>query len=168
MGHPPGSRAGVDAGLTAISNLLATLIARGQLDEAGELAEQWDLSAPFSVGAAAPRPARDPGHPSPGSRRAGERSRGPARGRRGPGGDGILNPAAIPWRQEVVPALGALDRTAEARRIVAEGEKRARAFGAAHVIGAMLRARSSVEPKRRAIQTLRESIATLEAERAAA
>ena len=75
----------------------------------------------------------------------------------------MLNPPRIPWRQEVVPALGALDRTAEARRIVAEGESRARAFGAGHVIGTMLRARASIETKRRAIQTLRESVAALEA-----
>ena len=40
--------------LTAVSNLLVVLIARGQLDEAGELAEQWDLSAPFSVVPLAP------------------------------------------------------------------------------------------------------------------
>jgi DNA-binding CsgD family transcriptional regulator len=74
----------------------------------------------------------------------------------------LLNPAAVPWRQEVVPALAALDRPAEARRIVAEGERHARAFGAPHVIGAMLRARSAIEPKRRGIETLRESVAILE------
>ena len=78
--------------LVAISNLVATLIARGQLDEAGELAEQWDLSAPFSLDAARPSPARDPRHPSSGSRGAREWSRGPAGGRRGPGGDAHPQP----------------------------------------------------------------------------
>ena len=37
----------------------------------------------------------------------------------------MLNPAGIQWRQEVAPALGVLDRTDEARRIVTEGERRA-------------------------------------------
>ena len=64
----------------------------------------------------------------------------------------ILNPAAVPWRQEVVPALGALDRTADARRLVDEGERRAVRFGAPHVIGAMLRARAAIEPRARAIE----------------
>ena len=74
----------------------------------------------------------------------------------------LFNPAMVSWRQELVPALAALDRAAEARPIIAEGEDRARAFGAPHVIGAMLRARSSIETKRRGIQTLRESVAALE------
>jgi len=149
--------------LTAVSNLLVALIARGQLDEAGELAEQWDLSAPFSVVPLAP-----PLLHIRGTLRL-------ARGELGSGADDLiaigedleamhmLNPAGIPWRQHVVPALAALDRTTEARRIVSEGESRVRAFGARHVIGTMLRARASIETKRRAIETLRESVALLEA-----
>ena len=148
--------------LIAVSNLLVTLIARGELDEAGELAEGWDLSAPFSVVPLAP-----PLLHIRGTLRV-------ARGELESGAEDLLaigedleemrllNPAAIPWRQHVVPALGALDRTTEARRIVSEGESRARAFGAEHVIGTMLRVRSSIETKRRRIQTLRESIAALE------
>ena len=148
--------------LTAVSDLLVTLIARGHLDEAGELAEQWDFSAPFSMVPLAP-----PLLHIRGTLRL-------ARGELDSGAEdllaigedveamGLLNPAGIPWRQEVVPALGALDRTAEAQRIVAEGERLARAYGAGHVVGAMLRARSSIETKRRRIQTLRESVAALE------
>ena len=148
--------------LIAISNLLVALIARGQLDEAGELAEQWDFSAPFSVVPLAPPLLHIRGT----LRLARGELKGGAEDLIAVGEDleemGLLNPAAIPWRQQVVPALGALDRTAEARRIVSEGESRARAFGAGHVIGTMLRARSSIEPKRRMIQTLRESVAALE------
>ncbi len=148
--------------LTAISNLVSTLIARGQLDEAGELTEQWDFSAPFSIVPLAPPLLH---------------IRGTLRLARGELESGVedliatgedfeamqmLNPAALPWIQEVVPALAALDRTPEARRIVTEGESRARSFGAQHVIGTMLRARSSIETKRRAIQTLRDSVDALE------
>ena len=149
--------------LTAACNLVVTLIARGHLDEAAELMEQWgDFSAPFSVVPLAPPLLH---------------IRGTLRVARGELESGVedllatgedfeamhmLNPAAIPWRQEVVPALAALDRTPEALRIVAEGESRARSFGAEHVIGTMLRARSSIETKPRAIQTLRESVAALE------
>jgi DNA-binding CsgD family transcriptional regulator len=149
--------------LIAITNLLATLIARGHLDEAEEFACQWDLSVPFTVAPLIP---------------VLPEIRGTLRLARGELESGvedllavgedleemrISNPAAAPWRQEVVPALGALDRTDEARRIVTQGESRARAFGAGHVIGTMLRARASIESKGRGIETLRESVATLEA-----
>ena len=43
----------------------------------------------------------------------------------------MCNPAAVPWRQEVVLALAALDRSAEAKGIISEGERRARDFGPA-------------------------------------
>lgn len=75
---------------------------------------------------------------------------------------GFLNPAAIPWRQEVVPALATLDRTGEAEAIVASAEELARAFGAPHVIGTVLRARGLIEPRERQIETLRSSVELLE------
>jgi DNA-binding CsgD family transcriptional regulator len=148
--------------LTAVSDLMIALIARGHLDEATELAEGWDFSAPFSVIPLAP-----PLLHIRGTLRL-------ARGELGEGAEDLvaigedleamrmLNPAAIPWRQHVVPALGALDRTAEARRIVSDGLEQAHSFGAGHVIGTMLRARASIETKRRRISTLRESVAALE------
>ncbi len=148
--------------LTAVSNLLVALIARGHLDKAAELAEQWDFSAPFSLIPLAPPLLHIRGtlrlaggeleHGTEDLLAVGEDLEGMR----------MLNPAAISWRQEVVPALAALDRTTEARPIVSEGESRARAFGAPHVIGAMLRARASIETKARAIRTLRESVAVLQ------
>ncbi len=73
-----------------------------------------------------------------------------------------LNPAVSAWRQEVAPALASLDRTSEAKEIIAIAEQRARAFGAPHVIGTVLRARGLIEPRSRQIETLRESVAALE------
>ena len=149
--------------LMAINNLLSVLVARGDLDEADEWAGNLEMSVPFSSLPLLP---------------ALLEIRGTLRLARGEleAGTGDLlahgedleemrffNPAASPWRQEVAPALATLGRTGEAREIVAEGERRARRFGAGHVIGAMLRARSSVEGKARAFRTLRESVSTLEA-----
>jgi DNA-binding CsgD family transcriptional regulator len=148
--------------LVAITSLLTTLIARGRLDEADELAAGWDLSAPFSLVPISPVPLE---------------IRGSLRLARGQLEDGVedliavgedmdelrlFNPAVVPWRQEVAPVLATLGRTAEARSILVEGEKRAVSFGAPHVIGAMLRARSSIEPRQRALETLRASISALE------
>ena len=147
--------------LVAVGNLLAVLIARGELEEATELADQWDLSAPFSVVALTPILLEIRGDLRI------------ARGELEAGAEDLLtvgedleqmrffNPAMATWRQEVVPALAALGRDSDARRIVAKGEQRARAFGAPHVIGAILRARASVEAKGTAIETLSESVNVL-------
>jgi DNA-binding CsgD family transcriptional regulator len=148
--------------LVAITNLLSTLIARGQLDEASALAGEWDLSAPFSVIPLTPilLEIRGSLRIATGDLESG------AEDLLAVGEDleahGFVNPAFAPWRQESVPALVALDRAAEATPIAADGEERARAFGAPHVIGTMLRARSFTEPRDRGIETLRESVTILE------
>ena len=147
--------------LLSVANLIATLIARGQLDEASGLADDWDLSAPFSLVPVSPILLE---------------TRGLLRLANGDLADGVedllatgedlealgfVNPAASGWRQEVVPALASLGRVSKAAAIATEGEARARRFGAPHVIGAMLRARATVEPKNKSLQTLTESVALL-------
>lgn len=148
-------------GLFAISKLVRILVARGQLDEARKLADQWDLSAPFSAVPVFPVMLETRGtlRLASGEFEEGVEDLGAA------GEDleqlGYLNPAAFTWRQDIVPALCVLDRTAEAQLIVSVGEDRAREFGAPHVIGAMLRARASTESRSKAIETLGESVALL-------
>jgi DNA-binding CsgD family transcriptional regulator len=146
----------------AATNLVAALIARGELDEAARLAESTPLEANLSEVPMIPVPLE---------------IRGILRLVQGALEEGVadllalgedaesrgfLNPAAIPWRQEVAPALATLGRAAEARGVIAVAEERARAFGAAHVIGMVLRSRALLEPRKRAIETLRESVAMLE------
>lgn len=75
---------------------------------------------------------------------------------------GWLNPALPPWRQESVPALVALGRTREASELIAVAEERAGAFGAPHLMGAVLRSKALTEPRRPQIETLRRSVAMLE------
>ena len=98
--------------LTAVSNLLVTLIARGHLDEATELAEQWDLSAPFSVVPLAPPLLHIRGSLSSGSRGARDRGRRPARDRRGPGGDAHAQPGG----DSLAPGGSARARPARSHR----------------------------------------------------
>ena len=101
----------------------------GQLDEASGLADDWDLSAPFSLVPVSPILLE---------------TRGLLRLANGDLADGVedllatgedlealgfVNPAASGWRQEVVPALASLGRVSKAAAIATEGETRARRFG---------------------------------------
>lgn len=150
------------AGWSARANLLATLIARGSLEEAAKLAEDAPLSAKLSEVPITPIPLEIRG------------TLRIAQGRLEEGAEDLLvlgedvesfnflNPAPVPWRQEAAPALARLDRTAEAAKLIEVAEERARRFGVAHVIGSVLRARALTEPRRRSIETLRDSVAALE------
>ena len=73
-----------------------------------------------------------------------------------------FNPATSHWRQEAAPALATLGRTGEAEQLIAEAERRARRFEAPQLIATVLRSRGLVEPRRRGIETLRESAELLE------
>ena len=151
----------VNPGQEATMNLLATLITRGELEEAGRLADGIDLSGGVKEIQVAPWPLEVRGY----LRLAGGELEAGVNDllEFGEGAEswGYLNPA-ISWRQEAVPALAALDRTAEGEELIAVAERRARAFGASHVIGTVLRSRALIEPRKRQIETLRESVAALE------
>jgi DNA-binding CsgD family transcriptional regulator len=149
-------------GLAAAANLIATLISQGRIEEAARWEGVVDLSDGIRDAPVTPWPLE---------------VRGYLRLARGSLEDGLhdllefgeqaelgrfRNPAASPWRQEVVPALAALDRADEAKELIAVAEERARKFGAAHVIGTVLRARGLIEPKKRAVETLRQSVAALD------
>ena len=142
--------------------ILATLLARGELDEAGDLAGDWDLSPLFGAVPLTPvlLEIRGSLRLAEGELEAGAEDL--VRLGENLESHGFVNPAFTSWRQEAVRALASLDRVAEAAGLIAEGEQRARAFGTPHVIGTMLRARSFTERPERAIATLRGSVALLE------
>lgn len=147
----------------ASTNLLAVLIERADLERAQKLADEL----PMEVG-----PGDVPVTPWPLEMRAYLRM---AQGDLEGGVEDLLqvgerveklryfNPSYPRWRQEVTEALAALGRASEAEEIIAVAEERAQMFGAAHVMGSVLRARATIEPRRRAIETLQEAVAAFEA-----
>lgn len=58
--------------------------------------------------------------------------------------EGLRNPADVPWRASAALALHALGRRDEALAHLVEHERRAREFGAAHVVGAAERVRGEL------------------------
>jgi ATP/maltotriose-dependent transcriptional regulator MalT len=149
-------------GWAALMNLLASLIARGDLEAAARLTEGFDLSAGPGEIPIDPWPIEMRGY----MRLAEGDLAGAAQDLLAFGEElerwGALNPAFAPWRQEAAPALAALGRTAEGEQLIFEAEKRARRFKAPHLIGTVLRSRALLEPRKRAIETLGESVALLE------
>ncbi|MCA1726841.1 MAG: hypothetical protein LC722_04045, partial [Actinobacteria bacterium] len=149
-------------GWAAIMNLAATLIARGDIAGATKLTRGFDLSGRPPEIAVNPWPIeiRASLQVAAGDLEGGVEdflALGEALDSRG-----WLNPAVTPWRQEATIALAMLGRTGEARKVISVAEDRARSFGAAHVIGTVLRARAAIEPRKRQIRTLEESVSALE------
>jgi DNA-binding CsgD family transcriptional regulator len=148
---------------SAMMNLAATLLARGDLEGFTVLMGDFDLSM---------GPTEVPVNPWPLELRAYLRKeQGDLEGSLEDFlklGDALehkswLNPSLPPhWRQEATELLAALGRADEAREIISVAEDRANAFGAPHTIASVLRARAMIEPSKRAIGTLKKSIALFE------
>ncbi len=75
---------------------------------------------------------------------------------------GFHNPAYIPWRALVAPALVATGRASEARELINPALQRARAFGAPWALGMALRASGTVEQGASGIELLHQAVAVLE------
>jgi DNA-binding CsgD family transcriptional regulator len=146
-------------GWSAWMNLAATLLARGNVEGLRQLIGDFDLSE---------GPGQVPLNPWPIEVRAhlrlAEGDLEAAAQDFSELGEGLeevlgwLNPSYPAWRQEAAEALAALGRTAEANHLLSVAEERAHIFGAPHAIASVLRAKATIEPRGRAIRTLRESI----------
>ena len=156
-----GEAAGVSYWWSAAA-LIELLIARGELDEATALLDAPGLSTRLPPIVIFPWP---------------EALRGElmvARGQATEGAEillrtgqwledrGFINPAYIPWRARVAPALAAIGRREEATTIIEPALRRARAFGAPWALGMALRAAGTVEQGDHGIELLNESVGVLE------
>ena len=146
----------------AAATLTEILLARGAVEEAAELLEESGLASHPPPIVLFPWP---------------ECLRGElmlARGRTAEGVEVLLetgawleergfgNPAYIPWRARVAPALASLGRRDEAREVIGPAVRRARQFGAPWALGMALRAAGTVEQGRPGVELLREAVAVLQ------
>jgi DNA-binding CsgD family transcriptional regulator len=76
---------------------------------------------------------------------------------------GFQNPAYIPWRAIVAPALAATGQTIQACEMIEPAIQRARSFGAPWALGMALRAAGTVNQGPAGIRALREAAAVLDA-----
>ncbi len=75
---------------------------------------------------------------------------------------GFSNPAYIPWRARLAPALATLGRVDEAQAVIAPAVRRAREFGAPWALGMALRVSGAVTPGPRGIELLDQALDVLE------
>jgi ATP/maltotriose-dependent transcriptional regulator MalT len=75
---------------------------------------------------------------------------------------GWRNPALVPWRAKIVPALVAAGRSTEARELIAPAVEQARRFGTPWALGMALRAAGTAEDGERRLALLQEAVAVLQ------
>jgi DNA-binding CsgD family transcriptional regulator len=143
------------------ATLTQVLIARGELTEAAELITQTGLGQdPLEV-VIYPWPAVLRGELAVAEGRYAEgidtlREAGAWLEERG-----FQNPAYIPWRAIIAPALTATGQTNQAREVIEPAVQRARSFGTPWALGMALRAAGTAEQGPTGIKLLREAAAVL-------
>ncbi len=75
---------------------------------------------------------------------------------------GFGNPAYIPWRARLSPALATLGRVDQAQAVIAPAVRRAREFGAPWALGMALRVAGAVTPGPRGIELLGQALDVLD------
>ncbi|MFB7171962.1 AAA family ATPase [Streptomyces sp. NPDC056254] len=146
----------------AIAILLTTLLARGRVDEAWELAQEHEFGAPFPAAVVFPDSqtvhaelllARGEVRAAVAELEAVDRRLTPR---------GIQNPAWCPWQLHLARAVTAEDPQ-RARALAADAVRRARAFGAPSAIGQALRVAAEVAAPQDRTALLREAVTLLSA-----
>lgn len=150
----------------SLAALIAVLVARGESAEADQIAaetEAWTVHSP-EIGMFPFTPLL-PVVLGELALAAGRREEGMARlchAGEQLEAHGWRNPALVPWRAKVVPALVAAGRSAEARELIAPAVERARRFGAPWAFGMALRAAGTAEEGERRLALLEEAVAVLQ------
>ncbi|HZG06094.1 MAG TPA: AAA family ATPase [Streptomyces sp.] len=152
---------GAPAQLAAIGTLVETLLARGRVEEAWEVARRYDYGAAVPKAVVYPDAQAVHGELllARGRRREAGRELAGAGGRLDP--RGMRNPSWCPWQQHLALALRDTD-PGRAATLAAEAVERARQFGTASAIGQALRCAAEATGGPDEEKLLREAVGYLE------
>ncbi|MFJ3669870.1 ATP-binding protein [Streptomyces sp. NPDC090106] len=147
---------------SASCNLVDTLLARGHVSEAWEVAEQYGFAPPYPSTIVLPDPRSVRGRLLLAVGRTKEAVHELEGAEKAAAARGHFNPVMVPWELDLARAL-VVEDPARAARLAADARKAAERFGTDTAIGEALRCAAALETGERAVRLLSQAVTYLEA-----
>ncbi|MGW0945403.1 ATP-binding protein [Streptomyces sp. NPDC002623] len=146
---------------SATCNLVDTLLARGHVAEAWEIAEQYDFAPPYPSTIVLPDPRSVRGRLLLAVGRVKDGINELEAAEKAAAVRGHLNPVMVPWAVDLARAL-AVEDPARASRLATEARRQAERFGTDTAIGEALRCAAALETGQRAVRLAQQAVTYLE------
>ncbi|MFL4951916.1 ATP-binding protein [Streptomyces sp. MMS24-I31] len=147
---------------TASCNLVDTLLARGHVEEAWEVAERYGFTPPYPATILIPDPRCVRGRLLLAVGRTKDGINELEAAEKAAAARGHHNPVMVPWAADLARALATED-PARAGRLAADNRRQAERFGTDTAIGEALRCAAALETGQRAVRLAAQAVTYLEA-----
>ncbi|MFF0157114.1 ATP-binding protein [Streptomyces sp. NPDC005263] len=147
---------------SATCNLVDTLLARGHVDEAWSIAEQYGFAPPYPSTIVLPDPRSVRGRLLLAVGRTKDGVNELEAAEKAAAARGHHNPVLVPWAVDLARAL-AVEDPSRAARLAADARRHAERFGTDTAIGEALRCAAALETGQRAVRLAGQAVAYLEA-----
>ncbi|MET9254781.1 AAA family ATPase [Streptomyces sp. NPDC003717] len=147
---------------SATCNLVDTLLARGHVEEAASLADQYGFAPPYPSTIVLPDPRSVRGRLLLATGRTAEGVSELEAAEKAAAARGRHNPVVVPWATDLARALAAEDPE-RAARLAADARRQAERFGTDTAIGEALRCAAALESGPRAVRLAAQAVTYLEA-----
>ncbi|WP_320782855.1 ATP-binding protein [Streptomyces sp. CRN 30] len=147
---------------SATCNLVDTLLARGHVDEAWKVAQQYDFAPPYPSTIVLPDPRSVRGRLLLAVGRVEDGINELEAAEKAAAARGHHNPVMVPWAVDLARALAGQDPV-RAARLASDARRQAERFGTDTAIGEALRCAAALETGRRAVRLAAQAAAYLEA-----
>jgi tetratricopeptide (TPR) repeat protein len=146
---------------SATCNLVDTLLARGHVEEAWSIAEQYGFAPPYPSTIVLPDPRSVRGRLLLAVGRTKDGINELEAAEKAAGARGHHNPVLVPWAVDLARAL-ATDDPGRAARLATDARRHAERFGTDTAIGESLRCAAALETGQRAVRLAAQAVAYLE------
>ncbi|MDO0938188.1 AAA family ATPase [Streptomyces sp. DG2A-72] len=147
---------------TATCNLVDTLLARGHVDEAWSIAEEYGFGPPYPSTIVIPDPRSVRGRLLLATGRTKDGINELEAAEKAATARGHHNPVMVPWAVDLARALATEDPV-RAARLASDARRQAERFGTDTAIGEALRCAAALETGQRAVRLAAQAVAYLEA-----
>ncbi|MGV9290677.1 ATP-binding protein [Streptomyces sp. NPDC003719] len=146
---------------SAICNLIDTLLARGHVEEARSLADQYGFAPPYPSTIVLPDPRTVRGRLLLATGRTKDGVNELEAAEKAAAARGRHNPVVVPWATDLARALAAED-PGRAAQLASDARRQAERFGTDTAIGEALRCAAALETGQRAVRLAAQAVAYLE------